>query len=119
MDLSQKFYVVILSDLVNDLWDVETVLQNICRLTTPRTRIIINCYSHLWEPILKIAERMGLAEPNLYQNWLTVGDITGLLNLADCEVVKQSQEILLPLSVPLLADLSNRFLVKVWPFKHF
>jgi len=119
LDLSEKFDVVILSDLVNDLWDVETVLQNICRLTTPRTRIIINCYSHLWEPILKIAERLGLAKPSLYQNWLTVEDITGLLNLADCEVIKHFQEILLPLPVPLLADLCNRFLVKLWPFKHF
>src|SRR5262249_10237602 len=54
----------------------------------------------------------------LYQNWLTVEDITNLLNLADCEVIKRSQEILLPLPVPLLADLSNRFLVKLWPFKH-
>jgi SAM-dependent methyltransferase len=119
LNLSEKFDVIILSDLVNDLWDVETVLKNVWRLTTPRTRIIINCYSHLWEPILKVAERLGLATPNLYQNWLTVGDITGLLNLADCEVVKQSQEILLPLPVPLLADLCNRFLVKLWPFKHF
>ena len=119
LNLSEKFDVIILSDLVNDLWDVETVLKNVSRLTTSRTRIIINCYSHLWEPILKIAEWMGLANSKLYQNWLTVGDITSLLNLADCEVVKQSQEILLPLPIPLLADLCNRFLVKLWPIKHF
>jgi SAM-dependent methyltransferase len=119
LNLGEKFDVIILSDLVNDLWDVETVLKNVWRLTTPRTRIIINCYSHLWEPILKTAERLGLAKPNLHQNWLTVGDITGLLNLADCEVVKQCQEILLPLPALFLADLCNRFLVKLWPIKHF
>ena len=119
LNLSEKFDVIILSDLVNDLWDVETVLKSISRFTTPRTRIIINFYSHLWEPILKMAELVGLATPNLHQNWLTAGDITGLLNLADCEVIKQSQEILLPLPVPILGELCNRFLVKLWPFKHF
>jgi hypothetical protein len=118
LNLGEKFDVIILSDLVNDLWDVQTVLKNLCQLTTPRSRIIINAYSRLWEPILKVAQWFGLAKPTLYQNWLTVEDITSLLNLADCEVIKQSQEILLPLRIPFLTDLCNRFLVKLWPFKH-
>src|SRR5262249_17513297 len=92
--------------------------KNIFQVTTPRSRIIINSYSRLWEPTLNVAQWLRLARPTLYQNWLTVEDITNLLNLADCEVIKRSQEILLPLPVPLLADLSNRFLVKLWPFKH-
>ena len=119
LNLSDKFDVIILSDLANDLWDVQSVLTNVVRLTTPRSRIIINGYSRLWEPLLKVAERLGLAEPNLYQNWLTVEDFAGLLDLTGCEVIKQTQEVLLPLSVPFLAELSNRFLVKLWPFKYF
>jgi SAM-dependent methyltransferase len=118
LEVGEKFDVIILSDLVNDLWDVQTVFKNIFQVTTPSSRIIINSYSRLWEPILNVAQWLGLAKPTLYQNWLTVEDITSLLNLADCEVIKRSQEILLPLSIPLLADLSNRFVVKLWPFKH-
>jgi SAM-dependent methyltransferase len=118
LDLTEKFDVIILSDLVNDLWDVQTVFKNISQLTTPRSRIIINSYSRLWEPILNVAQWLGLAKPTLYQNWLTVEDIAGLLNLTDCEVIKQSQEILLPMPILLLADLCNRFLVKLWPFKY-
>src|SRR5713226_398579 len=97
LDLTEKFDVIILSDLVNDLWDVQTVLQQVGQLTTPRTRIIINSYSRLWEPILRAAEWLNLAKPTLYQNWLTVEDMANLLNLADCEVIKQWQEILWPL----------------------
>jgi ubiquinone/menaquinone biosynthesis C-methylase UbiE len=118
LELSEKFDVIILSDLVNDLWDVQTVLNKVCQLTTPRSRIIINTYSRLWEPTLNVAQWFGLAKPTLYQNWLTVEDIASLLNLADCEVIKQSKEILLPLPIPLLADLCNRYLVRLWPFKH-
>ena len=119
LNLREKFDVIILSDLVNDLWDVQAVLQNVCQFMTPRSRIIVNSYSRLWEPILKVAEWLNLAKPNLHQNWLTVEDITNLLSLADCEVIKRSQEILFPLPVPLLTDLCNRFLVKLWPFKYF
>src|SRR5215472_7254413 len=118
LELGEKFDVIILSDVVNDLWDVQTVLKNVFQLTSPRSRIIINAYSRLWEPFLKLAERLNLTKPTLYQNWLTVEDITSLLNLADCDLIKQSQEILLPLRIPLLTDLCNHFLVKLWPFKH-
>ena len=118
LHLPQTFDVIILSDLVNDLWDVQTVFKNILQLTTPRSRIIINSYSRLWEPILGAAQWLGLAKPTLYQNWLTVEDLTGLLSLADCEMIKRTQEILLPLPIWLLADFSNCFLVKLWPLKH-
>jgi hypothetical protein len=118
LELTKKFDVIILSDLINDLWDVQTALQRVAQLATPRSRIIINCYSRLWEPILNTAQRFNLAKPTLYQNWLTVDDITSLLNLADCEVIKRLQEILLPLGIPLLASLTNKLLVKLWPFRH-
>ena len=119
LNLSEKFDVIILSDLVNDLWDVQTVLQEVGKLTNRRTRVIINSYSRLWEPALRAAEWLNLAKPTLYQNWLTVEDVANLLNLAHCEVIKHWQEILWPLRAWLLADLCNRVMVKIWPFKHF
>lgn len=118
LDLDEKFDVIILSDLVNDLWDVQTVFQQVARLATPHSRVIINSYSRLWELPLRVAEWLDLARPTLYQNWLALEDIAGLLNLADFEVIKHWQEVLWPLPTPLLADLSNRFLVKLWPFKY-
>jgi SAM-dependent methyltransferase len=118
LDLAEKFDIIILSDLVNDLWDVQTVFQQIAKLATPHTRVIINSYSRLWEPPLAVAERLRLAKPNLYQNWLTVEDIVGLLHLADFEVIREWPEILWPLPTPLLDVFLNRFVAKIWPFKY-
>jgi SAM-dependent methyltransferase len=118
LNLSEKFDVIILSDLVNDLWDVQTVLQQVGQVTTSRSRIIINSYSRLWEPILGLGQWLGLAKPTLYQNWLTVEDIASLLNLTNCEVIKHWQEILWPLPSWFLADFFNRLLVKLWPLKY-
>ena len=39
LDLDETFDVIILSDLINDLWDVQTVLQRVARYATPRTRL--------------------------------------------------------------------------------
>jgi len=79
--------------------------------------VILNFYSRLWELPLSMAQSLGLARPNLPQNWLTVEDVSSLLLLANFEVIRTREEILLPLPIPLLSDLANRYLVKLWPFR--
>ena len=113
--LDGEFDVVILSDLVNDLWDVQTVFKRLAALTHSRTRLILNTYSYVWQPVLALSQRLRFSKPTLEQNWLTVEDLANLLNLADFEIVKHKQEILCPLPLPLVANFANRFLVKVWP----
>jgi SAM-dependent methyltransferase len=110
------FDAIILSDLVNDLWDVQSVFEQVARLATRRTRIILNVYSRLWEVPLGISLRLGLSKPNLDQNWLTVDDLGSLLALAGLERIRTWPEVLLPLRVPLLFDFCNRFLIRWWPF---
>ncbi len=99
------FDVIILSDLVNDLWDVQAVLEQVRALAAPHTRVVINTYSRLWEPALALAERLGLAQPTLYQNWLTPDDLANLLHLAGFEVFRRWTEIIWPLATPLGAAL--------------
>jgi SAM-dependent methyltransferase len=117
LELAEQFDVVILSDLVNDLWDVEAAFGRLKCLTTPRSRLILNFYSRVWEAPLDAARALGLARPLLAQNWLTVDDVRNLLHLADFEVTRQWDEILLPLGAPPLDTLANRYLAHVWPFR--
>jgi SAM-dependent methyltransferase len=112
------FDVVVLADLLNDVFDVQTLLQEVRRLSKPTTRVIINSYSHLWEGPLRLATALGLARPKLDQNWLTVQDLSALLSLSGFEIVDHRQEVLLPVPVPGLRALANRYLVKLWPFRH-
>ena len=117
LNLDEQFDTVILSDLMNDLWDVQAVFEHIAQVATPSTRIILNFYSRLWELPLAFAERLGLAKSTLHQNWLTVEDVTTLLDLANFEVIQSWQEILWPLPFPPLERFFNRFVVKLWPFR--
>jgi ubiquinone/menaquinone biosynthesis C-methylase UbiE len=117
--LDSQFDIVILSDLVNDAWDVQTVLEQIYPLCKPDTRIILNFYSRVYQPALNLAGRLGFAKHLLPQNWLTPEDTHNLLYLAGFEVIRSQREILFTLPIPLVRDLFNKVLVKIWPFNPF
>jgi len=113
------FDFIVLSDVVNDLWDVQKALEQVLPLCDRRTRVILNTYSRLWELPLALAKRLGLATVLLPQNWLTAEDMANLLNLADFEVIRRWTEILWPFDTPFVQAFFNRVLVKLWPFHAF
>lgn len=118
LDVREKFDYIIVSDLVNDLWDVQKVFEGIRACCHPGTRVLVNFYSRLWQFPLTMVRKFKLARPLLPQNWLTAPDLAGLLALSGFEVINHRREILLPFRVPLLNGLFNRFLVRLWPFNH-
>ncbi len=118
LELDDTFDEIILSDLINDVWDVQAIFERLALICAPHTRVIINTYSRLWEPALSVAERLRLARPVLHQNWLTVHDVDGLLSLAGFEMIRHWREVLWPFDTPLLRSLFNRVLVHVWPLHH-
>jgi SAM-dependent methyltransferase len=113
----QTFDFIILSDLVNDLWDVQTVLEQLRPYCHPETRIIFNFFSHLWSLPLRFARWLGLATPNLPQNWLTRHDMKNLLEISGYEALREWREIIAPLPIPLLSNFCNRYLARIWPFE--
>jgi SAM-dependent methyltransferase len=116
--LAEPFDVIILSDLVNELWDVQRVFERMAPLCTARTRLIVNTYSRLWELPLALVRRLGLARPVLGQNWFTTEDVVNMLDLAGFQWLRSSREILWPLRTPFVASLLNRGLVRLWPLDH-
>lgn len=117
--LGETFDVIVLSDLVNDVWDVQTVLERVRSHCTARTRVVLNTYSRLWELPLRAARKIGLARPMLRQNWLAVEDLENLLRLAGFEPFRRIPDVLWPISVPVITRVANRWLVKLWPFEYF
>ena len=117
--LNQTFDAIILSDLVNDIWDVQDVLARVRQHCTADTRIIINVYSRVHQPTLKLGTAINMANRLLPQNWLTPDDVQNLLHLAGFEIIRHQPEILLPLPIPGVRSFFNKILVKLWPFNAF
>ncbi|MHC9061067.1 glycosyltransferase [Nitrospira sp. CMX1] len=110
LELDEHFDVIILADVVGHLLDVQAAFKRLRRLCTAQTRVIMSSHNHVWEPILRLCENVGLKMPQREQSWLSPADLTNLLYLADFDVVKVERRLLLPLSVPLLGPLCNRLL---------
>ncbi len=115
--LTGTFDYIVLSDLVNDLWDVEKVFERIAALCGPQTRVVINTYSRLWELPLAAVRRLNLANPSIARNWLTAEDLENMLYLSGFEMIRHWREILCPLRLPVVDSLCNRYLVKIAPFR--
>ena len=108
--LAGTFDYIVLSDLIGDLEDVQEVFTQLRALAGPETRLVITYYNYLWEPILKLAERLGLKSPQNVQNWLPVDDIEGFLSLAGFATIRKGYRHLLPVYVPGLSRLCNQVL---------
>jgi hypothetical protein len=115
--LTGTFDIIIVSDLVNDAWDVQRLFESAHALAGPHTRLVLNFYSRVWELPLAAATTAGLATPRLQQNWFTVADVANLLRLTGFEVIREFRDVLAPVGVPVVSDAINRFVGRIWPFE--
>jgi SAM-dependent methyltransferase len=119
LPLNDTFDAIILSDLVNDLWDVQGVLQEVRNFSHPGTRLILNFFNNLWRIPLSAVKRMGLGFETLEQNWFSPHDIFNLLELAGFEVISTRPLILFPQQLYFFSTLANRYLVNFIPLRWF
>ncbi len=117
--LNMKFDIIILSDLINDVWDLQRLLENIQRCCTRETRIILNFYNNLWRLPLSVVKKLGLGFQVREQNWFAPKDVVNLLEITGYEVIKYTPHILLPFWLPLVSAIANRYLSKMIPFSWF
>ncbi len=109
-EIPNSFDVIVLSDLVGLLHDVEAFLHALQNLCGPETRIVVSHYSKLWELPLRLVETLGLRMPQVPQSWLSERDIVQILDLADFDVVRRERRQLLPFRALFLGPLLNRVL---------
>ena len=115
----ETFDYIILSDLLGFTFDIHALFEQLKPLCHARTRLIINMHSRLWQPILALAEALGMKYRQPTLNWVTTEDVANLLGLAGFEVVSTDSRVLLPKRIPLLYGLCNTVLAPFKPFKWF
>ena len=105
--LEGTFDYIVLSDTVGYLDDIERVFRAIRQISAPHTRLVVSYYSHLWEPVLALAEAVGQRCRN--PTWSST-DITNLLYIAGFEVVRTEWRQLIPKRLLGLGSLVNRYI---------
>ena len=108
--ITGPFDYIIISDTIGLIEDCQALLALLHRCAAPNSRLIVAYYSHLWDPLLHLAEMVGLKMPQLPQNNLPTADIANLLTLADYEIVRREWRQLLPRRLLGLGTFINRFI---------
>jgi len=116
LELDRTFDVIVLSETINFLADAQAVLRRLLKISHPGTRLILNYHSNLWRPVLAVARWLGWKSPNPANNWFDTEDVWNLLELSDWQQLKVQPRILLPVPVPGLAVLANRYLAPLLPW---
>ena len=113
LKILKKYDYIVALDLIGFSTDIQKTFQQIYKMTHSKSRVILTYHSYLWEPILKIAERLKLKRPQSFQNWLVSSDIQNLLYLAGFEIIKKGERLLIPKYIPLVSTLFNRYFTKL------
>ena len=105
----RKFDVIILNNVVGYLDNVQNVLESIRKHCHAETKVMVSYYNTAWEPLLSFGEKIGIKKPAPQQNWLNQTDISNLLYLAGFETYRQHKRMLLPIDIPVLSWLINKY----------
>lgn len=108
--IAGTFDVILLVDTMGWLVDCQALVEKLHRFCRRETRLIFAYYSHLWNPLLKLAERVGWKMSEGPKNVLSPADMRAIAELGDFDPVKSEQRLLSPLRLLGLGRLVNRFL---------
>jgi ubiquinone/menaquinone biosynthesis C-methylase UbiE len=104
------FDYIIISTSIMDALDIQELFHEVQRFCHGHTRIIIDTYSSLWEPLLRITQKLGLRRGTNLKNWLSPKDLKNLLHLEDFEAITHGRQLLIPCYIPLLSWFVNSFI---------
>jgi SAM-dependent methyltransferase len=117
--IGEQFDYIILSDLINDIPDLQQLFAHLASFAHPRSRIVINYFNSLWRPLLGLAEKCGFKSPTPPQNWLASADVQNLFYLTGWEVIRTERRIIWPVRTPFLESVLNRWVAAMPGFQHF
>jgi SAM-dependent methyltransferase len=115
----RTFDAVICDRLCHTVTDVRAWLESLRDRLTEHGLIYLTTYNYLWEFAARAAETVGWKTPAPTPNWLSHNDFHNLFNITGLEMVRFEDRLLLPLQVPGLAPLVNRYLAKLPLFERF
>lgn len=104
------FDFILVLDTIGFLDDIQKFLSSLNGLCKKDTRIVVGYFSHLWLPILKIAEAFSLRNPVPQVTSLSMPDIAGMAYLSDLDVVKAEARLICPIELFGLGRFLNRFI---------
>ena len=107
------FDFVIISDTLSITEDIQLLFHQVKNCINPESRLMVNYHNFFWLPLLNLAEKLHLKNPQNRTNWLNTNDITNLLETEGYQVIKSGRRLLCPLYIPFLSNLINKYIANL------
>lgn len=115
---NRGFEYVIASGLLEHVYDVGFALSRLAASCNQRSRVVVVTYSRLWQPLLRLAERLNLKTDFPIQNWIPVSELINLARQNGLELVTTRPAILMPIRIPVISRFVNRWFSSLPLIRH-
>ena len=113
LDIKMKYDYVLLVNVIGYADDIQNAFGQLKKVCRNDTRVIVVYFNYLWEPILKVAEKIGIRMTRPTQHWLPPEDIENIFNLCNFEVVRRTYRFLVPVYVPIVSMIFNKIIANL------
>ena len=108
---------VLLSGNVHYSPDIQRMMTAVAASCGPQVRVMVLFYSSLWRPLVRLATTLGWRDAAPEENWVAPEDMYTFAQLTGLEVISHQRRVLLPIYIPLLSTLCNRYLAHLPLFR--
>lgn len=109
---SGKFEYIFLSDVIEHLENPAAVFLKLAERMDKRSHLVITMANPIWEPVLMIAEKLGLKMPEGPHNRISGEKMTKIMKKTGLKVTEHGYELLIPVNIPFVTAIANRYLEK-------
>jgi ubiquinone/menaquinone biosynthesis C-methylase UbiE len=114
LKINEKFDYVIMVDVVDHVYDVMDVFENLFKFCKPTTQIILTTINPWWDPILMLMEKIGAKMPEGPHNFIEKRNLSKMVELLDFSISYSGYMLLFPKYIPVLSFLANSLGTRMW-----
>jgi 2-polyprenyl-3-methyl-5-hydroxy-6-metoxy-1,4-benzoquinol methylase len=106
----EKFDFIFMSDVIEHLENPKETFSKILNLMGKDSIFINTMANPVWEPVLVVAERLGLKMPEGPHNRIKNHELRIMMEKAGLNIIKHDRKLLVPVYIPFVTDLINKYL---------
>jgi hypothetical protein len=113
-----KFDYVIISNLLEHIFDLYDFFNVLRPKISPSTKLIITGINPIWEPLMRLATSLRMRTPIQMKNFVTCKDIENILCVSGYEVIESGYRVFFPKKAPFISYFLNKLIPRLPLFKN-
>lgn len=108
----QEFDYIFMSDVIEHLEKPGKTFKEISKLMDKKSKLVITMANPVWEPLLMFWEKMGWKMKEGPHNRIEYQKLKIQMEMAGMKIVRHDYKLLMPVKIPIITILVNRYLEK-------